>query len=295
PILLVINTTPGGAVDTVGRLVAQRLRDRLGVNVVAENRAGGNGVIAGIAVQNAAPDGTTLLFGASIHALAGAIMRNPPYDPLTDFTPVARVAEGPLLVVTAPALPPAQRDLAGLAAAIRANPAGFTFATSSLGAAGHLAILSFNRVLGVDVPIASYRGSAPALIDLAAGTVQVMIDPILSSLPLARGGQIRAVAITASARAAIAPEIPSVTEAGLPGLEFASWYAVWGPRGMPAETTTALNAALQQVMREEVVVRRLSDLGFTPVAESPAAFAAHQAAEAARGGELLRASGFQPQ
>ncbi|WP_431282535.1 Bug family tripartite tricarboxylate transporter substrate binding protein [Humitalea sp. 24SJ18S-53] len=293
PVHLLINTTPGGAVDTVARLMAQRLHAVLGQPVVAENRAGGNGVVAGIAVQTAAPDGYTLLFGASIHALTGAIMRRPPYDPLADFTPVARVAEGPLLVVTAPRLPYA--DLSSLVDAVRGNPAGFAFATSSLGAAGHLAVLALRQITGVDVPLVSYRGSAPALTDLAAGTVQVMVDPILSSLPLVQGGQLRALAITAAARSPAAPAIPTVAEAGFPALRYASWYAVWGPRGLPEAVTMRLHAALGGIVAEDAVARRLAELGFTSVAESQADFVAVQTAEAERGAALLRQSGFEPQ
>jgi tripartite-type tricarboxylate transporter receptor subunit TctC len=293
PVHLIINTTPGGAVDGVARLVAQRLQDVLGQPVVPENRAGGNGVVAGIAVQTAPADGYTLLFGASIHALTGAILRKPPYDPLADFTPVARVAEGPLLVVTAPRLP--YRDLPGLVAAVRARPAEFSFATSSLGAAGHLAILALRQLTGADVPMVSYRGSAPALTDLSAGNVQVMIDPILSSLPLVKGGQLRALAITAANRSPAAAEIPTVGEAGFPALRYASWYAVWGPRDMPPAVTARLNGALREVVAQEAVVARLAELGFSPVSESPAAFAAFQAADAKRGTALLQESGFEPQ
>lgn len=293
PIHLIINTTPGGAVDTVGRLVAQQLQEKLGQPVVPENRAGGNGVVAGIAVQTAPADGYTLLFGASIHALTGAILLKPPYDPLTDFTPVARVAEGPLLVVTSPRLP--QTDLASLVAAVRARPGDFSFATSSLGAAGHLAILALKQAIGADVPVVSYRGSAAALTDLAAGTVQVMIDPILSTLPLVRGGNIRPLAITAAKRSGVAPEVPTVAEAGMPQLQIASWYAVWGPRGLPEGITTRVNEALRQAMGQEAVTTRLSELGFNLVSETPAAFATFQAADAARGATLLRNSGYEPQ
>jgi tripartite-type tricarboxylate transporter receptor subunit TctC len=261
--------------------------------VVPENRAGGNGVVAGVAVQTSAPDGYTLLFGASIHVLAGAILRNPPYDPIADFTPVARVAQGPLLLVASPRLP--QTSLAELIAAIRAQPRQARMWRRRIRAAWHLAILGFARAVGSEVPIVSYRGSAAALTDLTAGTVQVMADPILSALPLARGGQIRALAITAPQRSPAAPDIPTVAEAGLPGLEFASWYALWGPRGLPAPIVGRLNAVLQEALQQPAPSRRLADLGFEPVAESPADFARFQSADAERGAGLLRTSGFEPQ
>jgi tripartite-type tricarboxylate transporter receptor subunit TctC len=140
-----------------------------------------------------------------------------------------------------------------------------------------------------------YRGSAPALADIAAGNVQLMLDPILATLPLARGGQVRALAISRAARSPIAPEIPTAAEAGMPGLEFFSWYGAWGPRGMPEEIVARMNAALREGMAEPAVAQRLAELGFEPVRESPAEFAGYIAADVARNTALLRAANFQPE
>ena len=292
-IRMVIPYTPGGATDAMARLAAQKLSERLGVNVTPENRAGGNGTVGGMAVVQAPADGSTLLFTASIHVMARQVMRAPPYDPLADFTPVARVGRGPLLLVAPPRL--AQGSIAQVVAAARAEPVKWTFATSSLGSAGHLASLEFNRLAGLDIPIAPYRGSAPGLADVAAGNVQLMLDPILATLPLARGGQVKALAITTAARSAIAPEIATAAESGMPGLEFASWYGVWGPKGLPASIVARVNAELQATIAEPAVVRRLTEMGFEPVAESPAAFADFIAQDVARNAALLRAANFQPE
>ncbi len=293
PIRMVIPYTPGGATDAMARLAAQKLAERLGVNVTPENRAGGNGTVGGMAVVQAPADGTTILFTASIHVMARQVMKAAPYDPQADFTPVARVGRGPLLLVAPPRL--AERSIAEVVAAARREPAKWTFAVSSLGSAGHLATLEFNRLAGLDIPIAPYRGSAPGLADIAAGNVQLMLDPILATLPLARGGQVKALAITTAARSAIAPEIPTAAEAGMPGLEFASWYGIWGPKGLPRGIVTRINAEMQQAMADPAVVRRLTELGFEPVAESPEAFASFIERDVAHNAALLRAVNFQPE
>jgi len=293
PIRAVIPYPPGGATDAMSRLAALKLQERLGVPVVPENRAGGSGAVGGIAVRDAAPDGHTLLMTASIHVMARQVMKNAPYDPLTEFTPVARTGQGPLLLVTNPRAPKA--DIAAVVAAARQDPQAWTFGVSSLGAAGHLATIAFNRLAGLDIPITPYRGSAQALADIAAGNIQLMLDPILASLPLARGGQVRALAITRTSRSPIAPEIPTAAEAGMPGLEFASWYGVWGPRGLPAEIVARLNAALNEGMAEPATVTRLTALGFEPVTETPAAFAEFIAADVARNAALLALAKFQPE
>jgi tripartite-type tricarboxylate transporter receptor subunit TctC len=293
PIRAVIPYTPGGATDAMSRLAAQKLSERLGVPVVPENRAGGSGTVGGGAVAQAAPDGTTILLTASVHVMARQVLKSAPYDPVADFTPIARTGQGPLLLVTNPGR--READIPAVVEAARRAPGAWSFGVSALGAAGHLASIEFNRLAGLDIPMVPYRGSAPALADIAAGNVQLMLDPILAALPLARGGQARALAITRGARSPIAPEIPTAAEAGMPGLEFFSWYGVWGPKGMPAEIVERMNAALREGMAEPAVVQRLTELGFEPVRESPREFATYIEADLARNTALLRAANFQPE
>lgn len=293
PIRLIVPFTPGGSTDGMARLAAQKLQERLGQTVVVENRPGGNGAVGGIAVAQAAPDGHTLCASASIQVMARWVMRSPGYDPLTELVPIARTGQGPLLLVTNPGLAPT--DITQLIAAVRANPRGWTFATSSLGAAGHLATVEFNRLTGLDIPIASYRGTAPAVQDVVAGNVQLMVDPMLAMVPQVRGGRVRALAVSQAQRSPAAPEVPSAPEAGLPGWDFFSWWGLWGPRGLPAEITGRINAALQEGMRETAVQQRLTDMGITAVADSPEAFAEFIARDVARNAELLRLANFQPE
>src|SRR5260221_4370594 len=215
---IIVPHAPGGAVDTVARVLAPALGARLGQNVVVENRAGASGNIGSEFVAHAPPDGHTLLLNASIHVLNRFVFRALPFDPVGDSQPISLLAAGPLLLVTGREGPETARQLIEHA---KAKPGVLSFATSGLGSAGHFAEALFMRLAGVDMIIAPYRGSAPALSDVAGGQVTAMIDPILSALPLVQGGRLRALGVTGRTRSAIAPEIPTLAEAGLPAVEAA--------------------------------------------------------------------------
>ncbi|WP_137124842.1 tripartite tricarboxylate transporter substrate binding protein [Roseomonas sp. HF4] len=292
-IRMVVPYPPGGATDAMSRLAAQKIQEKLGATVVVENRSGANGTVGANAVLQAGPDGYTILGSASIHVMARHVMRTVPYDPVTQFVPLARTARGPLVLVMAPQK--TQRTIPEIVAAAKAEPARWSFATSSLGAAGHLATIEFNRVTGANIEIVGYRGTAPALTDVAAGNAHLMLDPVLATLPMVRGGQVRGVGIATAARTPLAPDLPTMAEAGLPGFEFYSWYGIWAPRGVPAEIVARYNSALAEGMREPAVVERLTGLGFEPVAESVAEVERFIAADVARNAELLRSANFQPE
>ncbi|MDC7789707.1 tripartite tricarboxylate transporter substrate binding protein [Rhodoplanes sp. TEM] len=292
PIRLIVPFAAGGGVDVFARLLAEKLKEKNGITIVVENRGGANGSIGGSAVRTAEPDGTTLLFSAATHVMARQVMKSPPYDPVTDFTPVARVGEAPMLVVMAPGLP--FKTIAEVVADARKTPDKWTFATSALGAPGHLATVAFNKLAGLNLTIAPYRGTAPGLTDVAAGHVQLMIDPVLALLPMARGGNVKALAVTAAKRVALAPEIPTAAESGMPGLEYASWYGVWGPKGMPADLVARLNKACNEAAVELGASGRLAELGIEPVSGTPEAFADFIAKDVKRNTELLKSVNFEP-
>lgn len=291
-IRMVVPYPPGGATDAMSRLAAQKIQEKLGQTVVVENRSGANGQVGSQAVLQAGADGYTILGSASIHVMARSVMRNVPYDPVADFVPLARTARGPLVLVMSPQRP--QRTIPEVVAAAKAEPARWTFATSSLGAAGHLGTIEFNRVTGSNIEIVGYRGTAPALTDVAAGNAQLMFDPVLATLPMVRGGQLRGLGIATAARTPLAPDLPTMAEAGLPGFEFYSWYGIWAPRGVPPEIVARYNAALVEGLREPAVVERLTGLGFEPVAESVAEVERFIAEDVRRNVELLRLANFQP-
>jgi tripartite-type tricarboxylate transporter receptor subunit TctC len=292
PVRVVVPFTPGGATDGMARVTAQKLQEKLGQTFVVENRPGANGAIGGQAVAQATPDGYTFLFSASIQILARLVMKSPGYDPVADLLPVTRVGEGPLLLVMNANRP--QSTLAEVVAAARANPRDWSFAVSSLGAAGHLATIEFIRQVGADLTQASYRGTAPALTDVVAGNVHLMFDPILATLPQVRSGRVKALAITAPERSAAAPDIPTAAEAGMPGLDIQSWWALWGPRGVPAEITARIGEVLRTGMFEADVTARVATLGISPKAESGADFATFIARDFARSQQLLELARFEP-
>ena len=292
-IRMIVPYTPGAATDAMARLAAQKLQEKLGVTVVVENRPGANGAVGSQAVLQAPADGYTIMGSASIHPMARHVMRNAPYDPVADFIPVARTARGPLVLVMNPRLP--QATIPQVVEAAKAEPSKWSFATSSLGAAGHLGSIEFNRMTGANIEVVGYRGSAPALTDVAAGNAQLMFDPVLATLPMIRGGQLRGLGIATAARTPLAPGLPTLAEAGLPGFEFYSWYGVWASRAVPREIVDRLNAAIVEGMREQAVVERLTGLGFEPVAETVDQAERFIVEDVARNAALLRIANFQPE
>jgi tripartite-type tricarboxylate transporter receptor subunit TctC len=292
-IRIVVPFVPGGGVDTLARMFVEKMQPRLGVTVVVENRAGASGTVGGASVLQSPPDGYTVLFSASTHSMAKHVLSKPPYDPLTDFTPIARVGEAPLLAVMSPKLP--HKTLAEVAAAARQNPERWTAGTPSLGSPDHIATIEFNRLSSANLTITPYRGTAAALTDVAGGHIQLLIDSIVVLLPMARSGQVRGLATTTSKRSALAPEIPTAAESGMPGLEVNAWYGVWGPAGLPGEIVRRLNGVCAEVTRELAGARRLENIGVEPVYETPEQFARYMAAEVARNAQLLKSVNFQPQ
>jgi tripartite-type tricarboxylate transporter receptor subunit TctC len=269
---IVVPYPAGGSVDGVARILAQKLAETLGQSVIVENRAGGAGGIVGANyVAKAMPDGYTLMLTASIHVITPFLAKTMPYDVVKDFTPISLVAAGPLIVSTAPDVPAANlRDLFGL---VRKSPDKYTFATSSFGSAGHLAVELLKRDAGVDTLVIAYKGAGPMLNDVMGGQVQLVADPILSSLPLAQSGKIKALAVTSARRVAAAPEIPTVAESGMTGFDFVSWYGLWGPKGLPADIAAKLQAQVAAIVVEPRVKSRLALLGFEPIGSTTAYFA----------------------
>jgi tripartite-type tricarboxylate transporter receptor subunit TctC len=291
PVRLIVPFPAGGGVDVFARLLGEKLKETKGYTVVVENRAGANGAVGGMAVKQSDPDGYTMLFSAATHLMAQQVMKSAPYDPMADFSFIARVGEAPMLLVMSPKLP--QKTIADVVADARKQPDKWTFATAALGAPGHLATIAFNKLAGTGIMIIPYRGTAPGLTDVAAGNVQLMIDPILALLPMAQGGQVRALAVTSAKRSALAPDIPTAAESGLPGLEHATWYGVWGPKGVPADIVTMLNAAINDAVKALAQEGRLAKLGIEAVTETPAQFMDFAKKDLARNTELLKAVNFE--
>ncbi|MGA6968955.1 MAG: tripartite tricarboxylate transporter substrate-binding protein, partial [Xanthobacteraceae bacterium] len=271
PIRIVVPVSPGGGVDTFARLIAAKVKTQRDVHFFVENRTGGNSTIGGLDVQHATPDGSTVLFHASTHNVARLVMRNVPYDPAADFTPIALAGNAPLLHIVANSRQ--EKTVAEIVAAAKANRETWSFATAQLGAPGHLAAVAFNQYTGLDLPIIVYRGTAPAANDVVGGHVPMMIEAILALLPLVRTGSVRAVGLTSRRRSPLAPEIPTMAELGLPALNFGAWWGMWGPPGMPDDLVQTINGWVNAAVEELGREGRLAALGIEPAAETPQAFA----------------------
>ncbi len=290
PIKLIVPFAPGGGVDTAARLIAKQLQTNLGTTIVVENRAGGSGTVGGKAVQIANPDGQTLLFSASTHVLAREVLKNPPYDPVADFAAVARVAEAPLMLVIAPNLP--QRNAKEVMDAARQSPDKWTTALPALGAASHVGVLMLAQQANVKLTTAAYRGTAPALVDVAGGHSQILMDSIIALLPMAKEGRVRPIAVTSAKRVGIAPDVPTAVESGFPDMVYYSWYGVWAPKETPATKITALNAAFNTAVKDLARAGSFSPLGILPIIEDTTQFRQFIQLDIQRSTELLHKSGF---
>lgn len=293
PIRFVVPFAAGGGVDATARLIAQQIQDKQGAQTLVENRAGSNGTVGGVAVQQATADGYTLLYSGATHVMARYVMSKSPYDPVTDFTPIARTGEAPLVVVASPKV--TQPTLKDIVAEVKKSPDKWTFAVPTLGAPGHLATLLFGKLAGTKLTILPFRGTAPALNDVAGGHVQILIDAGVVLLPAAQGGTVRAVAITTPKRSSLAPNLNTAAESGMPGMEFVSWYGVWGPKGMAGDVTAKLNQMINLAVADLNKDGRFAKIGVDGVNETVDQFGAYIVKDVARNSELLKAADFKPQ
>ena len=285
-VAIIVPFPPGGSVDGVARIVVDKLNHTVGPHFIVENRAGGaSGNVGANVVAKAAPDGYTLLLTASLHVVNPFLYKNMPFDVVKDFMPVTLIAAGPLIVSTTPSVP--AHTLREFFDLVRQSPEKYTFGTTSIGSAGHLVIERLKREAGVKTLVVAYKGTAPALTDLMSGQIQLLADPMLSSLPLARAGRIKALAITSTKRQAAAPEIATVEESGLPGFDFSSWYGLWGPKDLPADIAAKLQASIAEVLQMPDVQTRLGALGFEPIGSTPGQFTSFIASEMAKYGKII--------
>jgi tripartite-type tricarboxylate transporter receptor subunit TctC len=292
-IKIVVPFAAGGGVDQAARLVARQLQAQLNVPVVVDNKPGANGSIGGKSVQTATPDGLTLLFSASTHVLARQVMATPPYDPLADFAYVARVGEAPLMLVISPTL--AQNKLGEVMEAARQNPDQWSAGLPALGAASHLATLMFASQGRLKLNTAIYRGTAPALTDVAGGHVQVLVDSIISLQSMAKAGRVKPIVVTSAKRSAVMPQVPTAVESGFPKFVATSWYGLWAPKGTPEDRVELLNRQANEAVRQLARSGAFEQLGIDPVTESSADFRRYAAHYVTENAELLKESGFKPE
>jgi tripartite-type tricarboxylate transporter receptor subunit TctC len=288
PIRMVVPYTPGGSIDTVGRLVAEELQKQLGQAVVIDNKPGASGMIGSQDVARAPADGYTLLFNASSQVYMPLVVNRKTYDAEKDFTAIAQVGYVPLAVVVNAAAP--FKTLRELSAHARANPKKLTWATSGLGTTSHLTEEMINRELKLDMEIILYKGAVPQLTDVMGGHVSAAVSPLAGATPFIKGGKLRAIAVTSKDRVASMPDVPTVAESGMPGFELLSWYGLWGPANLPREIVDKLNAAVAKAVQSPHVKARFADLSFEAVSNSPEQFGRIVKEEIRRVGEVVRAA-----
>jgi tripartite-type tricarboxylate transporter receptor subunit TctC len=291
PITMVVPYSAGGPTDTIARIMAERMRGPLGQIIVVENVTGAAGTIGVGKVARAAADGYTISIGHwGTHVVNPAIYALQ-YDALKDFEPVAMIATNPQLIVAKKAVP--AQDLQGLIAWLKANSATATQGTAGHGSASHISGVYFQNITGARFQFVPYRGAGPAMQDLVAGQVDLMIDQAANSLPQVRAGTIKAYAVTDKVRLAAAPDVPTVDEAGVPGLHISIWHALWMPKGTPKDIIAKLNAAVVEALADAGTRQRLAQLGQeSPPREeqSPQALFAHHKAEIDKWWPIIKAA-----
>ena len=288
-ITVVVPFPAGGSVDGVARILVQKLNQVPGWSAIVENRAGGaGGTVGANTVAKAASDGYTLMLTASVNAINPLLFKNLPYDFVNDFTPITLLAIGPLLVSAPPTIP--VNNLKDFFALVRKDPQKYTFGHTSPGSASHLAMELLKRDAKLETLIVGYKGTAPALNDLMGGTIHLLADPMLSSLPLAQGGKTKALAVTSLKRMAAAPDVPTVEESGMKGFELVSWYGVWGPKALPPDVTNKLQSEMVKIIKQPDVTQRLLTIGFEPVGSTASEFSAYIKDEMAKYDRIINAA-----
>jgi tripartite-type tricarboxylate transporter receptor subunit TctC len=290
---MVLPFAAGGPTDTLARIIAARMQVSLGQPVIVENVSGAAGTIGVGRVARAAPDGYTISVGPmNSHVLTGAIY-NLPFDLLKDFEPVALIANNPSVVVSKKEVP--AKDLKELIAWVKANRQKVLVGTSGVGAATHLGGILFENLTGAHVQFVPYRGTGPSMQALVAGQIDLIFDQLSSSLPQLQEGTIRSYALMAKQRAAAAPDIPTVDEAGLPGLYLPVWTGMWVPKDTPKDIIDKLNGAVVESLADATVRKRLADIGqeiYPREQQTPEALRAYHEAEIEKWWPIVKAAGI---
>lgn len=285
---LIVPTAPAGVTDNIGRLLAQKLTEQMGQTVVVENRPGANGNIAAEAVAKSAPDGYTVFIGTiGVMSINPFVYKQVGYDPVRDFAPISQLVLFSNVLVTHPSLP--VTTLAELISHAKARPGKLSYSSSGSGGSPHMAMALFLNMAGLDIPHIPYKGSAPAIADLLSGQVQLAFGDPIVTIPHVRAGRLRALAVSGASRIEIAPEIPTVAEAGLPGYVVQGWLSLVGPAGMAPEIVRRINAEVLKAFADPGIRETLRRLGATPDAGSPEVLREYIAQEIRKWSTLVRA------
>lgn len=289
PIRFIVPFAPGGGTDIVARIIAQKLNDAWGRPVIVDNRPGAGSTIGTALAVNAQPDGYTMVLSSISLAFSTTLYKALPYDVARDLAPVTLVATQPNMLVVNPRLPVTSvGELVGLA---KAKPGTITYASGGNGSGPHLATELLKLLTQIDITHVPYKGTGPALADLLSGQVHMMVSVTASALPHVKAGKLRALAVTGATRSAVAPELPTVAEAGVTGYEFKTWYGVQVPAKTPRAVIHQLNAEVSRILRRPEVIGRFSTAGLEASPSSPEEFGALIRSEIAKWAKVVQASG----
>jgi tripartite-type tricarboxylate transporter receptor subunit TctC len=291
PISMVVTFAAGGSSDVLARAVANAMSPGLGQQVAVDNRPGAGGQIGAEAVARAAPDGYTLLFGTNgTLGIGPALYKNLRYDPLHDLAPVGLLHKLPLLLIVNPSIP--AKNLTELIDYARSNPGKLSFASAGVGSVSHLAGELLKEEAKIDILHVPYKGGGDAVKDLIAGRVSMMLETIPNALPLARSGQMRAIGVTTKERSALAPDIPTLAESGLPGFDVSAWTGLLVPAGTPRAIIDRLNAATRKISGDEKYVSLIHSMGTDVASSSPEAFGTFMRDDIARWNKVIDSAGI---
>jgi tripartite-type tricarboxylate transporter receptor subunit TctC len=293
PIRLIVPYAAGGSTDTLARVLGQALGERLGQQVVIDNRTGAGTIIGTEIAAQAAADGYTFLMATPPLAVNPALYGKVPYDLDRDFAAVTNVAGSSNLLVVHPALPaPSVKELISL---LKANRGKYNYGSSGVGGASHLAAALFISMAGLDAQHVPYKGGAPAVTDLVAGRVHFMMANLTTAQPHIRAGRLRGLGVGTRVRSPLFPEMPTIAEAGLPGYEANNWNGIVAPKKTPRAVIDRLHREIVQVVSDPVTAKRLAGQGLEPIGDTPAEFAQYLKSEAAKWGKVIKAAGIKPE
>ena len=289
PMRMIVPFPPGGATDILGRYVALRLGETFGQQFIVDNRPGANGTLGLGLAAKAAPDGLTLVVGQTGNLAISPGLTKVPYDSLRDFAPVTLLVSSPHVIAVHPSLP--VKSIKDLIALAKSRPGQLNYASTGAGSAGHLSVELLKKTVNIDLVHVPYKGATPGFTDLVAGHVTMIFTSVLSTQSFAKAGRVRMIAVGSAKRSPSAPDIPTIAESGIPGLEVASWWGVLGPAGTPGEIVARLNGELVKLMHSADARDRIAALGADIVTSTPVQFADYIKTESVKWGQVIKDSG----
>jgi len=293
PIRIIVPTSPPGGADVVARLISSQLSDRLGQQVIVDNRAGASTMIGGELAARAPPDGYTLLMGISTLAINPATFRKVPYDALRDFVPITHAVKQTLVLAAHPSFP--AKTVKELIALAKARPGDVVYSSPGFGTNPQMGMELFLFMTGTRMLHVPYRGGGESIIAIVSGHVSVTVASMLGTIPHVRVGRLRALGVTSAKRVAGAPDIPTIAEAGVPNYESLQWYGLLAPTGTPNEITARLNKEVVAILRTPEIGERLANDGGEVVASTPEAFGEYLRAETEKWARVVKAAGIKPE